>query len=150
MKPMRYGFLLTLLLVGLGRELAATSYDQALTADSSISSNNHLEVASSAAPWINRIWVKDDANDLPGELLIFLANGTLVQTSCWEPYRLSNWETRSDAAVAWQEDTAEIEAHLEMIGSKELQVRLMLMGGDTLVEQYKEVDAPYVCPDMER
>ncbi len=146
---MKYGLLLTFLFAAFGCRPASTTSDQVSTNDASIISENHPEAVSETTPWVNRVWIKNDTNDLPGELRIFLADGTLLMDSCWETYRLTNWERRSDSVVVWREDTAEIEAHLEMVGPKELQVRLML-AGDTVVEQYQGADAPYVCPEMQR
>ena len=146
---MRYGLLLAFLLIGFGCQPADTASDQVLTAEPSTGPDTHPVAASSTTPWANRIWIKNDANDRPGELRIFLGDGALVMDSCWETYRLAKWEAVSDSVVVWHEDTAEIEAHLKMIGPKELQVRLLLVG-DTLTERYQEADVPYVCPDMNR
>src|SRR5690606_3675735 len=40
----------------------------------------------------NRVWVKEDDGGLPGVMRIFLSDGTLVQDSCWETHRLSEWK----------------------------------------------------------
>ncbi len=149
MKTMRYGLLLSLLLVGFGCQPADTASNRVLATDSTTTPVNHPVAVSDTVPWVNRLWINNSENNRPGDLRIFLANGMLVMDSCWETYRLAKWERRSDSVVVWREDTAEVEAHLKMVGPKELEMRLMLVG-DTLTERYQEADVPYVCPEMAR
>ena len=101
------------------------------------------------ASWVNRVWIRSDDDRLPGQMRIFLADGTLVMDSCWETFRLSRWEAVSDSSVVWTEDNAEIEATLTTPVADELEVRLELVG-DTVTERYRAATVPYVCPDMPR
>lgn len=146
---MKYSLVLILLLATCGCGPASTPSNQAASNNASAESDTNSGNATGQAPWVNRVWIKNDDNDLPGKLRIFLANGMLFMDSCWETYRLERWEQRSDSVVVWHEDTAEIEAHLEMVGDKELQVRLMLPG-NTVTQRYQEADSPYLCPEMKR
>ena len=58
----------------------------------------------------NRVWLRTSPDPPLGSMLIFLSDGTLVQDSCWETYRLSRWREDGRGTLRWQEDTAEIEA----------------------------------------
>ncbi|HKH46489.1 MAG TPA: hypothetical protein VKM72_17645 [Thermoanaerobaculia bacterium] len=80
---------------------------------------------------------------------VFLADGTLVMDSCWETYRLAKWRTLPDGAIAWEEDGAEIQAHVVEASETVLVLRLALVGGPT-EERYRKAEVPYVCPDMPR
>src|SRR5688572_9188716 len=61
---------------------------------------------------VDHVWVRADSAELPGRKLIFLSDGTLVQDSCWETYRLSKWSRAAPNRLRWSEDTAEIEAEI--------------------------------------
>lgn len=98
----------------------------------------------------NRVWVKDDAgSDLPGVMRIFLSDGTLVQDSCWETHRLSNWSMSGEASLRWDEDGMEIPATIVSVSSTELHLQLQV-GNDTVDEHYVAATVPYVCPDIPR
>jgi hypothetical protein len=108
--------------------------------------------ASSAAPapsFTNKVWVRSDSADLPGVMRAFLSDGTLVMDSCWETYRLAKWHALPDGSVAWEEDGAEIQAHVVEASETALVLRLALKGGET-EERYRPAEVPYVCPDMPR
>lgn len=97
----------------------------------------------------NRIWVRDTgAGDLPGAMLVFLDDGTLIQDSCWETYRLSKW-TKSGDAVSWNEDGMDITADVVSVDNDDLTLRLNLTGGAE-EQKFEAAEAPYVCPDMPR
>lgn len=102
--------------------------------------------ASSDNPLLNRVWVRADA-DLPGVMRIFLADGTVVMDSCWETYRLSQWQSVSPTEISWREDTAEIRADIVEVTDQVLVLRLNLVGG-AQEEHYLAGSVPYVCPDM--
>jgi hypothetical protein len=107
------------------------------------------ELASPATgdnPLLNRVWIRADAN-LPGVMRIFLADGTLVMDSCWETYRLSQWQSVSPTAISWREDTAEIRADIVDVTDQVLVLKLNLVSG-IQEEHYLAGSVPYVCPDM--
>ncbi len=109
------------------------------------------EVASpptSGNPLLNRVWVRADA-DLPGVMRIFLADGTLVMDSCWETYRLSQWQSISPTEISWSEDTAGITAEIVNVTDQMLVLKLNLVSG-IQEEHYLAGSVPYVCPDMPR
>jgi hypothetical protein len=95
----------------------------------------------------NRVWVRDDEADRPGVMRIFLSDGTLVQDSCWETHRLSDWRMTSDSAVSWNEDGMDIAADIVSVSAESLVLALKL-GSETVEEHYKAAEVPYVCPDV--
>lgn len=105
--------------------------------------------ASPALPFTDKVWVRSDSTELPGVMRVFLSDGTLVMDSCWETYRLARWRALPDGDVAWEEDRAEIQAHVVEVSETVLVLRLALVGGAT-EERYRKAEVPYVCPDMPR
>jgi hypothetical protein len=97
----------------------------------------------------NRVWIKTRPERGVGSMLIFLSDGTLVQDSCWETYRLSRWRADGADALRWQEDTAEIGATVVKSTETELTLLLNLTGGPETAS-YAAATAPYVCPDLPR
>lgn len=95
----------------------------------------------------NRVWVKTETGDLPGVMKIFLTDGTLVQDSCWETHRLSDWTMTGDTGLSWNEDGMDIAASIVSVSSTALHLQLQL-GNDTVDEHYVAATVPYVCPDM--
>lgn len=94
----------------------------------------------------NRVWVRT-GSDLPGSMVIFLSDGTLVQDSCWETHRLSAWKRDGDASLSWDEDGMEIRADVVSLSADELVLSLKLSGGD-VEERFTPAEVPYLCPDM--
>ena len=94
----------------------------------------------------NRVWVKAD-DERPGVMRIFLSDGTLVQDSCWETHRLSQWQMTSDTSVTWNEDGTDIVAEIVSVSSSDLVLDLQL-GSETMEERYTAAAVPFVCPDM--
>jgi hypothetical protein len=97
----------------------------------------------------NRVWIKTRPEASLGSMLIFLSDGTLVQDSCWETYRLSRWRPDGADVLRWQEDTAEIEATVVKSTEAELTLLLDLAGGPETAS-YAAATVPYVCPDLPR
>jgi len=99
---------------------------------------------------INRVWVRQDSSDaLPGVMHIFLADGTMVSDSCWETYRLSNWQQLSETEIAWDEDGMTINADIASLTSEELVLSLKLVGG-VEEQRFAPASVPYLCPDMKK
>ncbi len=98
----------------------------------------------------NRVWTRAAGEDeLPGVMRVFLSDGTLVQDSCWETYRLSAWSFTSETGLTWNEDGVDIAAEIVSVTDAELTLSLQLRGG-AVVETYVAADVPYVCPDLPR
>lgn len=99
-------------------------------------------------PLLNRVWVRQGDHDaLPGVMHIFLADGTMVSDSCWETYRLSNWQQVSDTEISWDEDGMTINADIMSLTPDELVLNLKLVGGSE-AQHFIPASVPYLCPDM--
>ena len=98
---------------------------------------------------VNRVWTKPAADGLPGLMRIFLADGVLVQDSCWETHRLSPWSLSSEGVLIWDEDGRSITADIVAVDERALILRLHLSDGDE-EQRFVPASAPYVCPDLPR
>jgi hypothetical protein len=106
------------------------------------------EVSPIKRSFTNRVWVRQEGEtDLPGVMRIFLSDGTLVQDSCWETHRLSQWKMTSDKGVTWNEDGMDITAEILAVTGSSMTLALKL-GADTVEEHYTTATVPYLCPDM--
>lgn len=99
-------------------------------------------------PLVNRVWTPVESDGRPGVMLAFLDSGVLIQDSCWETYRLSQWRRLDDARVLWSEDGMEIEARVEHAVDGAMTLRLAL-GAEERAETYRLAATPFVCPDLE-
>ena len=97
----------------------------------------------------DRVWVRSDSTGLPGVMLIFLSDSTLLMDSCWETYRLARWRMESDSVLRWQEDSAEIGATIRALEDSALVLLVSLRDGSA-EQHYTAAAVPYVCPDMKR
>jgi len=126
--------------VGTCASLPAMAQEAEPTAEAGEASGDNL--------LLNRVWAKaGDASALPGVMHIFLADGTLVSDSCWETYRLSNWQQVSETAISWDEDGMTINADIHSLTPTELVLNLKLAGGAEQ-QRYVPAQAPFVCPDL--
>jgi hypothetical protein len=108
------------------------------------------EPSASAPAFTGKVWVQAGSPDLPGQMRIFLADGTLVMDSCWETYRLAQWRAESDRSLVIVEEGQEIPAEVVSASVDELHLRLKLVSGEEKDEVYRPATVPYVCPDMPR
>jgi len=105
--------------------------------------------ASAAPPFVGKVWAGQDAQAPPGTLRIFLPDGTLVMDSCFETYRLAEWQMAPGGRLVIVEEGVEIPAEILSASSAELKLRLTLRDG-AKEETYRPAPVPYVCPDMPR
>ena len=99
---------------------------------------------------VGRAWVETKpASQLPGVMLVFLADGTLLMDSCWETYALRKWTRTAPDAIAWDEDGAKITAKIQSVSETQLALRVKA-GKDMIEHRYTVAKTPYVCPDMKR
>lgn len=119
----------------------------ALAEDTAATEASDGDASPAKRSFTNRVWVKADADGLPGVMRIFLSDGTLVQDSCWETHRLSEWKMTSPTTVTWNEDGADIAAEIVSVSGDNLVLSVKL-GKDAVEERYTAADVPYVCPDM--
>ena len=98
-----------------------------------------------------KFWVQSEEDaGLPGSMVLFLSEGTMLQDSCWETYRLSNWKMTGEDSLSWQEDTMTIEADIVELNEAELILALHLVGDETVEKRYAASPVPFLCPDMPR
>jgi uncharacterized lipoprotein YbaY len=96
--------------------------------------------------FVGKGWVSTDSSAAPGTLRIFLADGSLVMTSCGETYRIARWRSINDRRIEWDEDGSRIEAEIVRAAADRLQLRLRLRSG-VKEETYRPARVPFVCPD---
>ncbi|MBS7543677.1 hypothetical protein [Ancylobacter oerskovii] len=103
-----------------------------------------------ADPLVGRVWVETKpASGLPGPMLVFLPDGTLIMDSCWETYALRKWSRTAPDAIAWDEDGATITAKVASVSPAQLVLKVGA-GKDVTEHRYSLAKVPYVCPDMKR
>lgn len=95
--------------------------------------------------FVGTIWFSTTPEHAPGRILVFLPDKTVLQDSCFETYRVSRWGVLSDTRIRWIEDSIPIEAEFSQPSNSELVLRPV---GTDRQENYVEISAPYVCPDM--
>lgn len=99
---------------------------------------------------VGRAWIETSpSSGLPGVMLVFLPNGTLLMDSCWETYALRKWTRTAPDSVAWDEDGARITATSVSVSASQLTLRIKA-GKDSVEHRYSSAKVPYVCPDMKR
>ena len=98
-------------------------------------------------PLVGSIWTATHGGAAPGSLRIFLADGTLVMTSCVETYRLSRWSRVSPQRIAWDEDGARVDAEVATSGPDRLELKVLLRGG-VRTETYTSARVPFTCPSI--
>ena len=107
------------------------------------------ELSPAKRSFTNRVWVRADSGDLPGVIRIFLSDGTLVQDSCWETHRLSQWQMTSETGFTWNEDGVDITAEIISVSANDLILSVNL-GKEAVEERYTAAPIPSVCPDMQK
>ena len=111
------------------------------------STEDPAELSPAKRSFTNRVWVRADSGDLPGMIRIFLSDGTLVQDSCWETHRLSQWHMTSETGFTWNEDGIDIAADIVSVSAGDLVLSVRL-GNEAVEERYTAAAVPYVCPDV--
>jgi len=105
----------------------------------------HVEVLQERS-FVGKTWLSTEPSAPLGTIRIFLPDGTLLMDSCGETYRLARWTSMNDTRIAWEEDTARIEADVTQAAADVLELRLHLRS-EVKVERYRLAKIPYVCPD---
>lgn len=98
--------------------------------------------------FVGKTWLSMDPVAPQGTIRVFLADGTLIMDSCFETYRLARWEALDEKRIAWQEDTARIEAEVDDSAPGQLHLRLKLTQ-EIKDESYRAAPTPFVCPDVQ-
>jgi hypothetical protein len=103
-----------------------------------------------ADPLVGRAWIETKSQSgLPGVMMVFMADGSLLMDSCWETYALRKWSRTSHDTVTWDEDGAKIIAKVKSVSPSQLTLSVKA-GKDTVEHRYSVAKVPYVCPDMKR
>ena len=112
-----------------------------------------LAAAETAAPAIDpltdRLWTLTPGDGRPGVFRLFLSSGAMIEGSCVETYRVSEWRRDEAEKIVWNEDGAEISADIVAIDDAGLTLGLNLADGQK-IETYALADAPFACPDFPR
>jgi hypothetical protein len=118
--------------------------------------DNALDAKSAFAPLLGRIWRVSDAPYGPasGSIYIFLANGTLLETSCVETYRVAGWsvdqsqpnmlrvvEDQQTVFTTTVEESTANTLHLRKKRSRDPAVQDVTLSA---------VDSEFVCPDLRK
>lgn len=98
----------------------------------------------------NRLWMQTmPENGLPGVMMTFLSNGTLLQDSCWETYTLSNWKAPGAQKIMWTENGMPVFADIVSVSTVEL-VLDVGTGEAKLQRIFQAAKTPFDCPDMKK
>lgn len=86
----------------------------------------------------------------PGSIYVFLPTGSLLMTSCVEPYRVATWRAVDESTLAIEEDpNTRYQATVASVTGTELSLNLALRN-ETRELTLRELAAPYVCSDLPR
>ena len=136
--------------------LAACSQNPSEKAPAPVSEKVAVQSSSNAAvaPLLNRIWRRSDASYGPaaGSIYIFLQNGTLLETSCVETYRVALWSVdpaRPDT-LRVVEDARQVftATHREISGNALHLHQTLLHEKDPRDITLSAVDGEFVCPEL--
>jgi hypothetical protein len=107
------------------------------------------------APLFANIWRISNATPYTasGSIYIFLRNGTLLETSCVETYRIATWKAdpMKPRTVEVTEDSRVVfAATISASTSHTLNLRQTMMVGNHEVREVTltAIDKEFVCPDM--
>lgn len=104
----------------------------------------------------SRIWRVTKATTAPasGSIYVFLPNGTLLQTSCREPYRIATWKVDKAAPrlLRVTEDGRQaFTARITRLTTTTLQIQRSLdRSNENQALTLTAVEQEFVCPDLPR
>jgi hypothetical protein len=120
----------------------------------------HGEISSSPkapfSPLIDHIWRVSDAPYGPasGSIFIFLPNGTLLETSCVETYRVATWSVdnrQPDTLRVIEDQKAVFSATLGYATASTLHLhKKLLRSGEVQDITLTAVDSEFVCRDLRK
>jgi hypothetical protein len=91
----------------------------------------------------DRVWIDETPGAAEGAFVAFLSDGTMIQDSCGELWRLSPWRRVDSTTLVWEEDSATIRAEIALAGED----RLALLIDGSISRRYHAAVAPMVCPE---
>jgi hypothetical protein len=120
----------------------------------------HMEVSSTPKTGfpqlVGRIWRVSDAPYGPasGSIYIFLPNGTLLETSCVETYRIALWsddKTQPDTLRVVEDQQAVFSATVGETTANALHLhRKLLRSAEVQDLALTAVDSEFACPDLRK
>jgi hypothetical protein len=102
----------------------------------------------------NRVWKveRTGAPAAPGSIFIFLPNGTLLMTSCGEPYRIALWARdpkRADTIRLTEDRQPTVALRLDKTSGSSAQLtQTMIRSGEKAIIRLTAQDKEFVCPDL--
>ena len=106
------------------------------------------------APLFNYIWRISDPNHAPapGSIYIFLRNGTLLETSCVETYRIALWsvdKAKPDVLRVTEDQQQVFTATLSESTANTIQLhQTLLRSKETRDLTLTAINTEFVCPDL--
>ena len=106
------------------------------------------------APLLNHIWRVSDLNHAPapGSIYIFLRNGTLLETSCVETYRIALWsvdQAKPDVLRVTEDQQQVFTATLGESTANTIQLhQTLLRSKETRDLTLTTINNEFVCPDL--
>lgn len=105
----------------------------------------------------DRVWLDRTPGAPEGAFIAFLSDGTMIQDSCGEVWRLLPWRRVDATTLVWEEDGVTIRAEIAVSGEDELALALETgeadgasdgeMSGGRVTRQYQAAEAQMVCPE---
>ncbi|MBD3884410.1 hypothetical protein IFO70_21955 [Phormidium tenue FACHB-886] len=105
-------------------------------------------------PLFSHIWRVTDAPSQPasGSIYIFLPNGTLLETSCVETYRIATWTVEKDAPDVLrvvEDGQLAFTATIAELSNTTLRLQQNLVGSNEKQDlTLTAVEEEFVCPDL--
>lgn len=104
----------------------------------------------------SRVWKLTDApsEPAPGTIYVFLPNGTLLETSCVETYRIATWtidKETPDVLRVVEDGQPAFDATIEELTDTTLQLQQTLtLSNEQRELTFSAVEGESVCPDLPR
>lgn len=104
----------------------------------------------------SRVWrvTKAPSTPAPGSIFVFLPNGTLLQTSCGEPYRIATWRVNKatpDILRVTEDGREAYTARITSLSNTTLQIqRSLTQSKENQALTLTAVEQEFVCPDTRR
>lgn len=106
---------------------------------------------------LNHIWrISDSSNTrAPGSIYIFLRNGTLLETSCVETYRVALWsfdKDHPDTLRITEDQRPAFTATIDEASGNTLQLHQQLLLGNREARELTltAIDNEFLCPDLKK
>ena len=110
---------------------------------------------SDLAPLFANIWRITSPTPYPnsGSIYIFLRNGTLLETSCVETYRIATWKAapnKPGTIQVTEDGRLAFTAKVLTLTDRELRLQQTMAIGNHEVRdmKFEAIDKEFVCPDM--